>query len=274
MVKTVSKPNKPGELRGVEVDAISLVSKAANRERFKIFKSADEEANTDKEIISKDERGLFSILKEFFTGEKIEKGLVADTFNSREKARKLDDAFSSLIKVLGVSRYGEENQNLETDPIKIVEAIDDFRDLAIEIFLGANEVEKSGRKISGIRLAKIKEAHTILGDLIADTDNISIEEGGTETVTKEDLINEVKKSVDEAVQPINERLSALEKSEVKKEAEPNVADIVKSAMDEALKPVIERLERVEKARGLSNSQPEDVSVKKSTENFWAGAFGD
>ena len=274
MVKTVSKPNKPGELRGVEVDAISLVSKAANKERFKIFKSADEETNADKEIISKDERGLFSILKEFFTGEKIEKGLVADTFNSREKARKLDDAFSSLIKVLGVSRYGEENQNLETDPIKIVEAIDDFRDLAIEIFLGANEVEKSGRKISGIRLAKIKEAHTILGDLIADTDNISIEEGGTETVTKEDLINEVKKSVDEAVQPINERLSALEKSEVKKEAEPNVADIVKSAMDEALKPVIERLERVEKARGLSNSQPEDVSVKKSTENFWAGAFGD
>ena len=39
----MSKPDKPGELRAVTVDAISLVSKAANGERFKIFKSAEEE---------------------------------------------------------------------------------------------------------------------------------------------------------------------------------------------------------------------------------------
>ena len=36
----MSKPNKPGELRDATVDAISLVSKAANGEKFKIFKSA------------------------------------------------------------------------------------------------------------------------------------------------------------------------------------------------------------------------------------------
>lgn len=34
----MSKPDKAGELRDVNVDAISLVSKAANGERFKIFK--------------------------------------------------------------------------------------------------------------------------------------------------------------------------------------------------------------------------------------------
>ena len=36
----MSKPNKPGELRNVKVNAVSLVNKAANGEEFKIFKSA------------------------------------------------------------------------------------------------------------------------------------------------------------------------------------------------------------------------------------------
>ena len=61
----MSKPDRPGELRGVKVDAISLVSKAANGERFKIFKSAEDEAP---EPVKKDERGLFRILKEYFVG--------------------------------------------------------------------------------------------------------------------------------------------------------------------------------------------------------------
>ena len=38
----MSKPNKPSELRVVTIDAISLVSKAANGEKFNIFKSAEE----------------------------------------------------------------------------------------------------------------------------------------------------------------------------------------------------------------------------------------
>ena len=40
----MSKPNKAGELQGVKVDAISLVPKAANKERFRIFKSAEPES--------------------------------------------------------------------------------------------------------------------------------------------------------------------------------------------------------------------------------------
>ena len=44
----MSKPDKPGELRDVTVKAISLVSEAANGERFKIFKSAEEERQPPK----------------------------------------------------------------------------------------------------------------------------------------------------------------------------------------------------------------------------------
>ena len=65
----MSKPNKPGELRDATVDAISLVSKAANGEKFKIFKSAQEEPKLQApEVVKKDEREFFRILKEFFTG--------------------------------------------------------------------------------------------------------------------------------------------------------------------------------------------------------------
>ncbi|MBR1602721.1 MAG: hypothetical protein IJ667_04705 [Synergistaceae bacterium] len=216
----MSKPNKRGELTDVEVNAVSLVSKAANGERFKIFKSADKPESVEVETVEKNEQGLFSVLKKFFTG--------SEELAAKEQPAEVED------------------------------------------------VQKSGRKISGSRLAKIKEVHAILGDLIADTD-LENDEGGNTEVTKEELILEVKKSVDEALKPISERLEALEKSEaeteVKKEAEPDMSAVVKSALDEALKPIAERLERVEKARGLSNRQPEDVSVNKSSSSLWDGAFG-
>ena len=90
----MSKPDKPGELRDVEVNAISLVSKAANGEKFKIFKSEAEEIEKDKEqapeVIENNEQGLFHILKEFFTGKKIEKGAVADIVNSNMHGEKLN----------------------------------------------------------------------------------------------------------------------------------------------------------------------------------------
>ena len=215
----MSKPNKRGELTDVEVNAVSLVSKAANGEKFKIFKSADKPESVEVET-EKNAQGLFSVLKKFFTG--------------------------------------SEEPAVKEQPIEV------------------EDVQKSGRKISGSRLAKIKEVHAILGGLIADTD-LDNDEGGTETVTKEELILEVKKSVDEALKPISERLDALEKSEaeteVKKEAEPDMSEVVKSALDEALKPIEERLDKVEKARGFSNRQPEDVSVNKSSSSLWDGAFG-
>lgn len=253
----MSKPNKPGELRGVEVDAISIVSKAANKERFKIFKSADVKPEAESQP------------EQLETEAEVEKGEVADIFNAQDKSTRLREAVEAFFSVVGAN---------STDAKKIRNALSDFKSIVEGILINNDEqiiktvveFEKSGLKISGPRLARIKKAYEVLGNLIADVDSES-EEGGTETVSKEDLINEVKKSVEEAVKPIDERLSALEKSDDEKESE---LEIVKSAMDEALKPVIERLERVEKARGLSNSQAENITVKKSTENFWAGAFGD
>ena len=282
----MSKPNKRGELTDVEVNAVSLVSKAANGEKFKIFKSADKPESVEVETVEKNEQGLFSVLKKFFTGsEEVEKGAVKAVFEAGENGVKLGKAFEALCNILGINRWGDApNVTPETSPAKIRAALEDFKSVAEKILISSDDevkkavedVQKSGRKISGSRLAKIKEVHAILGGLIADAD-LENDEGGTETVTKEELILEVKKSVDEALKPISERLDALEKSEaepeVKKEAEPDMNEVVKSALDEALKPIAERLERVEKARGFSNRQPEDVSVNKSEASLWDGVFG-
>ena len=234
----MSKPDKPGELRDVTVEAISLVSKAANGERFKIFKSAEEEPAP--EVVKKDERGLFRILKEFFT-----KGEVAEAYYTKQSGRKLYEAFDALTKVLGVSRYGDETQTPETDSVKIVAALDDFRSVAAEILLGKTEVAKSGRKISGDRLGKLRNIQTLLGEVLSelDAENTSKE---AEDLTKE----EVQKTVDEAVKAVN------------------VEEVVKKAIE----PILERLEKVENARGFSNRVPEDGAVEKSANDFWGGIF--
>jgi hypothetical protein len=214
----VSKPDKPGELREVELDAISLVTKAANGEKFKIFKSEKatvEETPQAPEIVEKDERGLFHVLKAFFIG--------------------------------------------ESTPV---------------------EIAKSGRKISSARLAELKAAHATLSKIIEETDSDE-SKGDANEVTKEEIMQVVKGSVEEVVKPIAERLEKLEKNETPespreetKQGDRNsdIAGIVKDAVAEATAPLVERLEKVEKARGFSNKVPEDTSVQKDGEDPWGNLF--
>ena len=242
----MSQPTKPGELQNVDVQAISLVSKAANGEKFKIFKSAEEEPPAP-EVVKKDERGLFRTLKAFFTGidEPVEKGEVAEAYHANQSGSKLYELFDSMMSALGISRYGDNTQKPETDPAKIVSAVDDFRNVAIEILLGKTEVAKSGRKISGDRLGKLKNIQAIINDVLNGLDEEDTPKEAEE-LTKE----EVQKAVDDAVKAVN------------------VEDVVKNA----LAPVIERIEKIENARGVSNRVPEDSAVKKNENDFWGGIF--
>ncbi len=237
----MSKPDKPGELRDVTVEAISLVSKAANREKFKIFKSAEKELEAP-EVVKKDERGLFRILKDFFTGngeEAVAKGEVADITNAQDKCVKLNTAIRALLKVLGFNEWGEMNDKseVETDPAKIVAAIEDFHNVALEILIGKTDVTKSGRKISGDRLGKLKNIRAMLNEILNELDDNGDTPEEAEEVTKE----EIQKTVEEA-------------------------------MKNALSPVMERIEKIENARGISNRVPEDSAVKKNENDFWGGIF--
>lgn len=225
----MSKPDTPGELRDVDVTAISLVSKAANGETFKIFKSADQETavpegdtpegdttpppaanDTDTEganseppaQVEKDEaRGLFDVLKNFF-------------------------------------------------------------------------VEKSGRKISGARLSRLKNIQAELNGLLSEieaAESVEKDKGDDVHMTKEEMSVMVKGALDEAISPITERLEKLEKDAGEQPAEPETptADIVKAAVSEAVASITERLERLEKARGVSHRIPEEP-LSKSAEDIWAG----
>ena len=240
----MSKPDKPGELRAVTVDAISLVSKAANGERFKIFKSAEEEVPAP-EVVEKDERGLFRALKKFFVGDEVEKGAVADTYNASKAGGKLYEAFEALMKVLGLSRWEGDNQTPETDSAKIISALDDFRNIAVEVLLGKGEIEKSGRKISGDRLGKLKNIQAILNEVLSGLDEEDVKQEA-EDLTKE----EVQKTVDEAVKAVN------------------IEEVIKKA----LTPIKERIEKIENARGVSNRVQESSAVEKSSNDFWEGVF--
>ena len=264
----MSKPDKPGELRNVTVEAISLVSKAANGKKFKIFKSVEEEPEAQApETIEKDERGLFSILKRFFTGEAaIEKGEVADIYNQNEHGKKMDRAFSALMNVLGLSRWGGENMTPETDSAKM--------NIALEILLGKTEVAKSGRKISGDRLSKLKNMQAILNDVLSGLE----ENKEDNNLTSE----EITKAVQDAIKPLDERIAQLEnvskedtvpeETEQPQQPDIDVAEVVKNAVNEAVAPLSARLEKVEKARGVSNRVPEDSTVEKSANDFWGGIF--
>ena len=307
----MSKPNKPGELRDVEVKAISLVSKAANKEKFKIFKSADSEAEPQ-EVTKTTELELFpetmekpkevekdkaeeaqrkidfelspEAEKKF---EEIEKGKVADAVAAREKGKKLGQAMDALFAVLHLNRWGDDTkEEAETDAKTIRNALNDFKSLAENILIGTDEeirktfieLEKSGRKISGSRMGKLKNIQDLLSELIK----------GLEVDEEDNTVNteEITKAVQEAIKPLDERIAKLETvtkeelpaEEVKKEEDPkeepkapDVAEIVKSAVAEALAPLTARVEKIENARGFSNRVPEETHVEKSAD-LWAGIF--
>jgi len=285
----LSKPTKPGELRNVSVEAISLVSKAANRQTFKIFKSAKADDAPQEEApatVTKDERGLFHVLKMFFSGEEVAKGDVEDKFRASEKSRRFYVAIDALQSTIGYSRYGENNTP-ETDPAKIKSALKDFNKILNEILLGndddvkkfAEEIRKSGRKIAGARLSELKSAYSALGKIIEETDGSEDSEGDGAEVKKEEIGKIVKEALEEAVTPLKERLDALEKSEGEESAPPggeggegtqeqDFAELVKSAVAEAVKPLSDRLEKVEKTRGVSNRIPEGENVQKGEDDTW------
>ncbi|MDR3279158.1 MAG: hypothetical protein LBT23_01485, partial [Synergistaceae bacterium] len=111
----MSKPTTPGELRDVKIDTISLVSKAANKKTFKIFKSAGNESvdappEQAPATVSKDERGLFDVLKSYFSGGDVQKGEVADKFNAAEKSRRFYELTDALQSSIGYSRYGDSKK--------------------------------------------------------------------------------------------------------------------------------------------------------------------
>jgi len=88
----------------------------------------------------------------------------------------------------------------------------------------------------------------------------------------------IKKVLDEALTPINERLGAIEKEvtpeeEVKKNAETQQMEDIKSILSDAIAPITEQLDTAEKARGISKKADTDEGDKELVQkHYLSGAL--
>ncbi|MFC9657020.1 XkdF-like putative serine protease domain-containing protein [Bacillus subtilis] len=234
-----------------------------------------------KEPVSPDEKGLFNFLKNFFAGNiSLSKGAVQDKYDEGRKRREFWAAQDALNSALFKWDYSE---GMETDPEKIREALQDFVNIAQEVLISNDilkaigskpeELQKAGRKFSASNLQEIKSAHTALGNLLSQVET----EGEEEEMNAED----VAKSIKEALEPIQKRLTELEKDEdpkkkdEKKAAEEEEAEKeaekLKKAITDAVQPLADRIEAIEKSRGISK-QDETTSETETQVNksIWSG----
>ncbi|MED2968020.1 XkdF-like putative serine protease domain-containing protein [Bacillus subtilis] len=132
-------------------------------------------------------------------------------------------------------------------------------------------VTKAGRKFSASNLQEIKNAHTALGNLLSQVE--------TEEEEKEMTSEEVTKSIQAALEPIEKRLADLEKEEDPKkkdkekteEAAEKEAEKLKKAITDAVQPLADRIEVIEKSRGTSK-QTEESGSEQVQKSIWSGLF--
>ncbi|MCY8346817.1 XkdF-like putative serine protease domain-containing protein [Bacillus haynesii] len=251
------------QIKKGEITGYSMAGTAETIEKQK-EKSFSHSAN--------EEKGLFNLLKNFFT-----KGEVQDRFNYGRSGREFWAAQDALNSVL--FNWRSPNEEMETDPEKIREALQDFVNIAQEILIvddiqkaigpKPEELQKAGRKISAANLQEIKSAHTALGNLLSQTEA----EKEEDELKKEDI----EKLLDDKLNPITKRLD-----EIEKEAEPAEGDgkdeeqsLVKQMdelLEQKLSPIQERLEAVEKSRGISKQAGSDQESDKEEvkKSVWDG----
>lgn len=249
---------KKGQITGYSMAGTAETVQKHNKKQNEKPVSKSNEEN-DEEI-----KGFFNLLKSFFSGEKIQKGEVADKYKRDRKRREFWAAQDALNYVIFNWEYWDSE--IESDPDKIRGALQDFVNIAQEVLtdddiaksLGKppETIQKAGKKFSAANRNKIKDAHAILDDLI----NQDEEE---DEVKKEDI----EKMLDEKLNPITKRLDDIEKEDGGGNDDNSEDDVMKQfseVLDQKLDPITKRLEIVEKARGFSNqADTETTNVQKN-----------
>ncbi|KUL16187.1 XkdF-like putative serine protease domain-containing protein [Bacillus paralicheniformis] len=221
-----------------------------------------------------EEKGLFNLLKNFFT-----KGEVQDRFNYGRSSREFWAAQDALNSVL--FNWRSPNEEMETDPEKIREALQDFVNIAQEILIADDiqkaigpkpeEIQKAGRKFSAANLQEIKSAHAALGNLLSQAE---VEEEEDE-LKKEDI----EKLLDDKLNPITKRLDEIEKEAESGEGdgedekqEQSVIKQMDELLEQKLSSIQDRLEAVEKSRGISKQAGSDQESDKEVvkKSVWDG----
>lgn len=235
--------------------------------------------------------GFFNAMKSFFTGEKIAKGAVADSFNRRKKDRQFWAAQDALNSVL--FRWDHWGDGMETDPDIIREALQDFVEIAQDVLIQEDivkaignppeQIAKAGKKISNGNMKHIDDAIAALTELKTKTTPKKDDEGSEE----EDDLNaeDIAKAVQAAMEPIAKQVEALNTdiAELKKQeedgsdipagTEPSAdskPDALTDAITKALAPLTDQVQAlaadvqiVKNSRGGSAQGGAEDEIQKS-----------
>lgn len=217
----------------------SLAGTAEAIEKEQEEKPVSKSEHEDDEV-----KGFFNLMKSFFTGEKVEKGAVADKYAKDRKRREFwaaNDALNSVI-----FNWDDWDSEMESDPVKVREALQDFVDIAQEVLIEDDIAKAVGSPPKG-------------------------DEGSMKA-------EDITKAVTEALAPIAERLEAVEKEVIKEEPNPEevekdeMLEQFKGVLKDALAPISDRLETVEKARGISKQADKEESGEVQVEKHYLNGF--
>ena len=247
------------------------------------------EDNGAQTSVTKDEKGLFSILKSFFLGDDIAK---ADTqvasrnlivsFKARAVNEKINeihwalrDSIRAILQAPDITNQKElVSQQIDEYKAYVLQELDTVGIKKMCEDLEEDSIIKSGKAISNANLQKINTAYESLGEILLLINQNKEPEGDEVDVEKEALQEIIKSAVQEATKGIDERLKNIEKGDSHRQQEEpitkeNITEMIKDVVGETLSPFTQRIEVVEKSRGISNQmqqmeQPVEKQAKFSS----------
>lgn len=243
-------------MKDLDIDFISLVNKGANKQTVKIYKADEEPVNSDDEEF----RGFFNVLKSFFTKDKqqIKKSEYITDFNTlvgeAVMEQRIRDArwalMDSLENTLLDSTITDKANHMATQ-------IDAFKAYIINT-VSTVGIQKSLEQIQEIKKSKEDE-----------------------DMKPEDI----KKMLDEALNPIKEDIKILKGEEEsatddeniegqeggESSKEPTQEELIAKAIKEATEPLINEIADLKKSRRAPQSLDTGVEGKEIKKSY-IGAF--
>lgn len=245
-------------MKNIDIDFISLVNKGANKQTVKIYKADEEPVDSNEEEF----RGFFNVLKSFFTKDKqtVKKSEYVTDFNTLVGESVMEDRIREARWALMDSLENTLSDSTITDKASYMSTqIDAFKNYIINT-VNTVGIQKSLEQIKEIKKSKEDE-----------------------DMKPEDI----KKMLDEALNPIRDEIKVLKgeeeppagdegtEGEVTK-TEPTQEELIAKAIDEATKPLMNEITELKKSRrapqSLDNNAGAGTEVKKSYISAFEQAF--
>lgn len=218
--------------------------------------------NANKSKNTSEKKGLLKQIASAFGLKLIDKGVVAEIYDSREKCSRFWSATSALENTLYHTDNSSGERVFETDRVKIMQALEDFNRIITDLLIPKDEgleendsvdnspVEKAGRVLSQKRENELKELYETLGEFLS-----SLNKPETDGENKE----EVNVTKEEVQQIVNETVSAAiekaRKSEPTALTAEQVQNMISDSIEKAIDPILKSTGVPSNLNNSGNVQP-------------------